>query len=127
MTISQFCGLRRAQVPGADPGSDYPRQPASSRAQVPARHTQIVFRLSRRNGLPVEMQKQKVFKVKPDTGLQAAGLRAPGAGIDAQFVKIGKNGFQVLSQFFSHRNDRLKFVVANSPMKIQRPVVFCLQ
>jgi hypothetical protein len=81
MTISQFCGLRRAKIPGADPGSGDARQPATSWPQVSAGHAQIGFRLSRRNGLLIEMQKQQVFKIKPDAGFQAARFRTPWAGI----------------------------------------------
>jgi hypothetical protein len=40
------------------------------------------------------MQKQQVFKIKPDAGLQAARLRTPGAAGGAKLIQNGKNGFQ---------------------------------
>ena len=56
--------------------------------------------LSRRNGLLIEMQKQQVFEIKPYAGFQAAGLRAPGAGVGTHLVKNGKDRFQTALYFF---------------------------
>lgn len=122
MTISQFCGLRRAKIPGADPGASQPRQPAPSWPQVSTGHAQIGFGLSRRNCLVIEMQKQQIFKIKPDGCFQAAGLRAPRTGIDAQFVKNGKNGFQAPFQFFSQNGGHLKFAMVKALVKFHRLV-----
>ena len=61
----------------------------------------------------IEMQKQQILKIIPYAGFQAAGLRAPGARIDTEFVEIRKYGFQTPSQFLSQKRDRLKFGVVN--------------
>jgi hypothetical protein len=72
--------------------------------------------------LLIEMQKQQVFEIKPDAGFQATGLRAPRAGIDAQFIQSGINGFQAQPQFSSQSGGPLKFAMVKALVKFYSPV-----